>query len=219
MIDLHVVGHSNRHLYERELDHYFRARHIVYVKERGWKELDRPDGRDIDQFDTPAAIYLIAIENARVLGGHRLIPTTGPTLMGDVFPQLVMRGIVSSPDAYELSRIFVVRERRGEQTEPRVESIILAGTMEYGLALGINQFTIVMETWWIPRLRELGWRVRPLGLPVNINGMITIGVAIDVTQLAWEETCRKRSVGRSVLAWKGAQSPMLPLPVMRRAVG
>jgi acyl-homoserine lactone synthase len=219
VIQLHVVGNANRYLYENELDQYFRARHQVYVKERGWKELDRPDGREIDQFDTTTTIYLIALENGRVFGGHRLIPTVGPTMMGDVFPQLAMRGLVCRADAYELSRIFVVSERRGEQREPRVESIILAGTMEFALTQGISQFTIVMETWWIPRLRELGWNVRPLGAPVNINGMITIGVAIDVTERAWTETCNRRSVNSSVLAWRGAQTPVLQIPILRRAAG
>jgi acyl-homoserine lactone synthase len=216
---LHVVSETNRHFYECELDQYFRARHQVYVKERGWKELDRPDGREIDQFDTKNAVYLIAIEADRVLGGHRLVPTLYPTLMSEVFPELAMRGLVRRANAYELSRIFVVPERRGEQREPRVESVILAGTLEFALSQGIAQFTIVMETWWIPRLRELGWDVRPLGAPINIKGMITIGVVIDVTEQAWLETCDRRSVGNSVLAWRGDQMPALPIAILRREAG
>jgi acyl-coenzyme A synthetase/AMP-(fatty) acid ligase len=81
MTEIHVVRRANAHLYSAELDGYFRARHTVYVKERGWKDLDRPGGRDIDQFDTADAIHLLAIDQSRVVGGHRFNPTTGPTLL------------------------------------------------------------------------------------------------------------------------------------------
>lgn len=218
MVELHVVCEANRNLYSSELDEYFRARHSVYVVERGWKELDRGAGREIDQFDTPHTIYLMAIENSRVVGGHRLVPTTEPTMLSTVFPELVLRGNIRRSDVYELSRIFVVRDRRGEQARPQIESVVLAGTMEFGLAERMNQFTIVMETWWIQRLAEIGWQVKPLGLPINIKGMITVGVAVDVSESAWAQTCVRRSVRGSVLVWNGLNPPSIRVPVPRRAV-
>jgi acyl-homoserine lactone synthase len=210
MLAIHVVRSSNSHLYAEQLDQYFRARHDVYVKERGWTELDRPDGREIDQFDTPSAVYLMAIDGERVVGGHRLVPTSEPTLISDVFPFLALRGLPRRPDVCELSRIFVVRERRGAPSGG-VESHILAGTMEYALAEEISQFTIVMETWWIPRLQEIGWNVKPLGIPVDIKGMLTVGVVVDVTEEAWEETRHRRDVPGSVLIWNGVDPSSRPI--------
>lgn len=209
MADLHVITHANRHLYEKALDDYFRIRHQIYVEERRWTELARPDGREIDQFDTPATIYLMAMDGARVVGSHRLVPTSEPNLMSDLFPQLALRGPVRRPDVYELSRVFVTREYRGERAQPRIESIIMAGTMEFALIEGLSQFTIVMETWWLPRFQEMGWNPRPLGVPVDINGMSCIGVTIDVTEEVWQETCLKRGVDRPVLVWKGLDAPVL----------
>ncbi len=210
MLAIHVVRDSNSHLYREQLNQYFRARHDVYVKERGWTELDRPDGREIDQFDTPSAVYLLAIDGGRVIGGHRLVPTSEPTLLSDVFPFLAMRGLLRRPDIYELSRIFVVRERRGE-ISGGVESHILSGTMEYALAEDILQFTIVMETWWIPRLQEIGWNVKPLGIPVDIKGMLTVAVSVDVTEQAWEETRHHRAIPGSVLVWNGIDPSSRPI--------
>lgn len=217
--DLHVITYANRHLYEDALEEYFRLRHQIYVEERRWTQLARPDGREIDQFDTPSTIYLMAIEGPRVVGSHRLVPTSKPNLMSDLFPFLAMRGLVRSPDVYELSRVFVVRDRRGEQIQPRIESIIMAGTMEFGLIESLRQFTIVMETWWLPRFQEMGWNPRPLGVPVDINGMNCIGIAANVTEEAWRETCRKRAVDRPVLVWNGLNAPVLGLPdrALRRA--
>lgn len=218
MAELHVICDKNRHLYRDVLESYWRIRHDIYVGERRWMELEKPDGREIDQFDTPGTVYLMALEGGRVVGSHRLVPTTEPTLMSELFPFLSMKGIIRRPDVYELSRVFVVKERRGENAHPRVESIVMAGTMEYGLIEGLNQFTIVMETWWLPRFQRMGWNPRPLGLPVDINGMNCIGVAVDVTEEAWQATCESRSIDRSVLISQGIELPILsPLnPPARR---
>jgi acyl-homoserine lactone synthase len=218
MTELHVISHANRHLYKDALEEYFRLRHRIYVEERRWMQIARADGREIDQFDTPDTIYLMAMEGSRVVGSHRLVPTNKPNLMSDLFPQLALRGLVRSPHVYELSRVFVVRDRRGDQVQPRVESVIMAGTMEFGLLEGLSQFTIVMETWWLPRFQEIGWNPRPLGVAVDINGMSCIGVTVGVTEEAWRETCRKRAVDRPVLVWNGLDAPMLGLlePALRQ---
>ena len=212
MAEIHVVRHDNAHLYRSELDDYFRARHTVYVKERGWTELDRPDGRDIDQFDTIEAIHLLAIDQSRVVGGHRFNPTTGPTLLNTVFPQLAARALVADPEVYETTRIIVVEEQRGEQARPRVESLFFDATLEYAVNARKRQIRFLMETWWLPRLRGLGWSVRPLGVATDINGMSCIAVSLDVTDEVWAKTCIRRSVPGSVLVWKGIDRPIYRFP-------
>ena len=214
MVEIHVVRHDNAHLYGAELDDYFRARHTVYVKERGWTELDRPDGRDIDQFDTIEAIHLLAIDRSRVVGGHRFNPTTGPTLLNTVFPQLAARALAADPDVYETTRIFVVEERRGEQARPRIgeESLLFAATLEYAVSAGMRQIRFLMETWWLPRFGGLGWSVRPLGVATDINGMSCIAVSLDVTDEVWAKTCIRRSVPGPVLVWRGIDRPIYRFP-------
>lgn len=94
MTEVHVVRHDNSHRYRKELDQYFRGRYDVFVREQGWKDLERPDGRDIDQFDTEDAIHLLAIEGSQVIGGFRFNPSTGPTLLNQVFPELSLMPLV-----------------------------------------------------------------------------------------------------------------------------
>ena len=101
MTEVHVVRHDNSDRYRGELEQYFRGRYDVFVRERGWKELERPDGRDTDQFDTEEAIHLLAIDKHRVIGGMRLNPSMGPTLFTEVFPHLCLIPLVGSPDIYE----------------------------------------------------------------------------------------------------------------------
>jgi acyl-homoserine lactone synthase len=210
MIQIHVVNHDNRRRYEYLFDDYFRLRYEIYVKERGWKALERPDERDIDQFDTDAATYLFALEGNRLVGGLRVVPTMQPTLMSDVFPQLALRGPLRRHDVAELTRIFVIKERRGEQTQPRVEHVILCAAMEYGVAQQLSQYTIVMEAWWIRRLQEQCWRITPLGLPVEIDGAATVGVTADVNSETVEGLRAKRGIEGSILVWRGLERPAVP---------
>ena len=178
--------------------------------------LDRPDKREIDQFDTDETVYLLGLEGRAIIAGMRLVPTTGPTLLSELFPKLSLDGPVRRPDVYELSRIFVVRNRRGEHAGPRAEAVIQAAAMEYGLSVGLSAFTIVLESWWLPRLLDQGWVARPLGLPIDIDQMSTVAVMVDVNEQAWTEICLRRSVPGAMLVWQGL--PAIERPAIRALV-
>ena len=211
-MEVHVVRRDNRHFYADILDDYYRLRHQIYVVERKWMDLDRPDKREMDQFDTEETVYLLGLEGRNIVAGMRLVPTTAPTLLSELFPQLALNGPVRRHDVYELSRIFVIPTKRGEHAGPRAEAVIQAAAMEYGLSTGLSAFTIVLESWWLPRLLDQGWAARPLGLPVNINAMSTVAVIVDVNEKAWTEICARRSVPGSMLVWQG-------LPATERRIG
>ena len=208
-MDVHVIRRDNRHLYSEILEDYFRLRHQIYVVERKWTVLDRPDKREIDQFDTEETVYLLGLEGRNIIAGMRLVPTMAPTLLSELFPRLSFNGPIHRPDVCELSRIFVVPRRRGEHAGPRAEAVIQAAAMEYGLSIGLSAFTIVLESWWLPRLFDQGWVARPLGLPIDIDSMSTVAVMVDINEQAWTEICLRRSVPGPVLIWQG-------LPVMER---
>ena len=210
-MEVHVISRDNRHLYSDILEDYFRLRYKIYVVERKWTALDRPDKREIDQFDTDETVYLLGLEGRSIVAGMRLVPTTMPTLLSDLFPKLALDGPVRRPDVYELSRIFVIPSRRGEHAGPRVEAVIRAATMEYGLSIGLSAFTIVMESWWLPRLLDQGWNARPLGLPIDIDSMSTVAVMVEINEQAWTEICARRSVPGPMLVWQG-------LPVVERPI-
>ena len=92
MLEVHVVTSANRHLYERELDEHHQIRYRIYVEELRWRGLTaRSDKREYDQFDMPETVYLLGLEEGNVVGGLRLVPTTGPTLLNDVFSRFAVR--------------------------------------------------------------------------------------------------------------------------------
>lgn len=80
-------------------------RHKVFVEQLGWNLLSFNDGEQ-DQFDNSDTIYVVSRDKqGSILGCGRLLPTTKPYLLRDVFPQL-LNGMIppNSSDVWELSR-------------------------------------------------------------------------------------------------------------------
>ncbi len=174
---IHVISAANRHLYEDVLDQHFRLRHAIFVEERKWEALRKPGGIERDFYDNDDAIYMLALEDRRVVGGSRLYPTTKPCMMSEIFPHLAaVRGCPANALAWEWSRFFVVRDRR----DGRVNLQLMAAAQEFCLDQGIESLCLVMETWWLPRFHDIGFVVTPLGVPALVEGSWTMAAVIDV---------------------------------------
>ena len=213
MLQVHVVTGANRRLYERELDEHHQIRHRIYVEELRWRGLTpRADKREYDQFDTPETVYLLGLEQGRVVGGLRLVPTTGPQLINDVFSRFASeRGVPRRPDIAEWTRIFVVPERREEHTGSKIGSTVIASMIDYGLEEGLSAISAVMNTFWLPKFLKYKWRVRPLGLPDVHDDEWLIAVLIDVTPEALagiRSACGLEH--RSALVRRGPVRPFVP---------
>jgi acyl-homoserine lactone synthase len=81
--------------------------------------------------------------------------------------------------------------------------LLLTAIMEYGLSVGLSGFTIVLESWWLPRFERCGWKAHPLGLPQMIDGMSVLAVLVDCDDTTWTSLCRQIGLTRPALTWKG----------------
>jgi len=214
MIRVHAIDAGNRHLYDDELEQHHRIRHDIYVGERKWMDLARPDGREVDQFDTGNAVYLLAVEPGKgVVGGSRLVPTLDPHLMSDVFPELAnVRGVPRAPDIYEWTRIFVVPAKRETGRLSRTAGIVYCGILEFCLSRRLSQISVVCEAYWIPRLLALGWKPQLLGEPIVKDGMTIVGITCDMTEEALDKTRHIYEIAGSVMS----VSPAVRQPEDRR---
>ena len=196
---IHAISATNRHLYEDIIEQHFRIRHDIFVGERGWHTLRKPDNREIDDYDNNDTVYLLALDGTRIVGGHRLYPTVIPTMMSQVFPHLAnVRGTPSNPEIWEWSRYFVVKDRRDGDLNLR----LMAAVQEFCLDQGITQVSAIMETWWLPRFQEAGFVVSPLGLPSLVENAWTMASLIDISQSSFDQLAGRIGVS-SVLERRG----------------
>lgn len=213
MLEVHVITSANRHLYERELDEHHQIRHRIYIEELHWNGLKaRSDKREYDQYDMAETVYLLGLEEGRVVAGLRLVPTTGPNLINDVFSRFAsVRGVPNRPDVAEWTRIFVVPERREEHGTSKTRSTLTASMLDYALQEGISGISVLMNTFWLPKCLQYGWRARPLGLPDVHDDEWLIALLIDVTPEALASIRSVRGLDhRSVLVRRGPYRPFIP---------
>ena len=163
-----------------------RYRYKVFVEMLGW-ELDTPPGLERDQFDHAGTLYLAARdEGQHVIGTARLLPTTSPYLLGDVFPQL-MGGAEPPKDplVWELSRFAAV-----DFTAPsggalgQFSSPVAVGLLEKAIELAAEQGAqrlITVSPLGIERLlRREGFRAHRAAPPLVIDGHPIFACWIDV---------------------------------------
>lgn len=106
MIEAFSIATS--HLFQDALAGQSRLRHEVFVRQR--KLLHNTfDGLEFDEFDTPAAVYLVRRdEELAVRGVARLLRTTLPYMLKSYWPDMVDRGqLPSGEDVWEVTRVCV----------------------------------------------------------------------------------------------------------------
>jgi len=206
---IYVVDNQNRVGFHAQLEEMYRIRHDIYVGRRGWQALAKPDGRDIDQFDTDRTIYLLGLgEGGHVISGLRLNPTTGPHLIRDVFPHTISDGpIPISERIYEFTRWFVVKERVSPEDNRRAAGELLVAMLEYGRRVGLTHITLCCDSFFWKTMQEMRWDVRRLGPITRYAEGKCITVIFDVSDRMIENTRRIREVAGDVVTYLPAPLP------------
>ena len=206
MVD--VITSNNRYKYAPLLDQMHRDRKTVFVDRLKW-DIPVVDGQfEIDQFDTDAAVYLLGLgPQGEVTSGVRLMPTTGPHLMRDVFSHTVTLGQVPcDPRVYEITRYFVWGEMRGDERRKAVTEVF-CGLFEYAVARNLTQISVVCDTFFLPRLIEAGWKVHHLGLPTEYAEGVCAAILLEVSPQRLADVRARAGLGTRTLTFSSFPPP------------
>lgn len=142
-----LVTPENRPYFTEALDRSYCLRHEIFNEWMKW-DLPHQNGREIDQYDADC-LYLLGFEEDHTLvGTWRLMPTTKPYLTADVFPHLLEEhGLISRPDAWELSRFAIDREYFGHNKVrlSRLLASMASAVYEFGIMNGVSEFLSVQN--------------------------------------------------------------------------
>jgi acyl-homoserine lactone synthase len=198
---IHIVTPENQHLFRDEMEQAYRLRHRVFVEEMKWTDLAKPDGREIDQFDDQHAVHMLYIDNGKVLGYQRMLPSTRPHLLSDVLPQLCEDVRPVGSHIWEWTRYCVEagHRERGRALSP-VANALLSGIVEWGLESGISTIIIEMNPLWLLRLVQLHFRTIPLGLPQRVGDQDVLAVTATFDRRTLARLQEMRGDHRRVLA-------------------
>jgi N-acyl-L-homoserine lactone synthetase len=166
---VHVINSENRRQYLDEIEQMHLHRHRIFAEVMGWKALESPDKLDIDQFDTPYATYLVAIDGGNVCGSLRLIPSWRPHALKNLFSDYVEDEAPSGPGVWEWTRHAPGDPKFSREINHQVRFLLNIAVHEFAGSRGIETFIGIADCKIVPRMIDLGWKVEPIGLPVNYD--------------------------------------------------
>ena len=162
-----------------------RYRHQVFVERLGW-DLRVENGEERDQFDRPDTVYVIARDDrGRVIGCARLLPTTQPYLLGEVFPGLLNgEPPPCSPEVWELSRFAAVDLNHaptspvGQFSSP-IAVDLLRESIACAAARGAKRLITVSPIGVERLLRRAGFNAHRAGPPMVAKGHPVVACLIE----------------------------------------
>jgi N-acyl-L-homoserine lactone synthetase len=171
---------------DRHVDHLLqmhRIRKAVFRDRLGWDVTVRGE-LEIDEYDAVGPSYLLSMDrHAAVNGCVRLLPTTGPNMLRDIFPSFVTRAAVPYGErVWEASRFAVSGSTvAAEAGISQVTYELLMGVLKFGLSNGITMIVCVVDVRMERILRRAGWQLERLGPAQRIGNTIAMAGELEVS--------------------------------------
>jgi N-acyl-L-homoserine lactone synthetase len=201
-------------LHDDVIEELARYRHKIFIQKLGWT-LPTLDGLECDNFDHADTVYVVAVHsNGQVIGCGRLLPTTQPYLLGELFPGLLDgTPIPCSPDIWELSR-FAISIPDAEVISPRdawantcsLMARIVSVAESYGAKRLIACSVLGNER----LLRRMGVSVHRAAAPQIIAGKPTIPLWLHINEQT-RAALHIRPAARVDLTFDRSEHLVLPL--------
>jgi acyl homoserine lactone synthase len=147
---IYVIDSLNAKDHPELLDAMFRLRKRVFSDRLGW-DVQVTEGREIDLFDGLDPAHVVSVDDeGNVVGCMRLLQTTGPHMLADVFSSILDgEPPLRSSTVWEATRFCVDTQRlsggRGRNTISYVTSEVMIGAFEFAMAAGVQDAVAVID--------------------------------------------------------------------------
>ena len=182
-----IVARSNDPgMSRRTMLDMYRFRHKVFHDRLGW-EVNSRNGMEIDVFDKLEPFYIVAKDgHRRVEGCWRLLPTTGPYMLKDTFPQL-LRG-EAAPEVgniWELSRFAVDSSEPGDLAQGNMRMLtfeMIRSVVDFAESRGIRHFVTVTSVAMERMMKQAGICFRRFGdgKAERVGKVLTVACWVDI---------------------------------------
>ncbi|KAB1073713.1 acyl-homoserine-lactone synthase [Methylobacterium planeticum] len=165
------------------MDKVYRFRHDFFVDHLKWEACRKPDGREIDEFDTPHCYHVVGLDGGTVVSYSRLLPTTRPHLQTHLYPEILQGApSPSGPHIYEWTRCAVApAKRESSRGVDAVSGPSFTAVAEAAALLGLEGLLVQTHPILVSRLMSFGWEVDPLALPCSYDGSSILPIYARLT--------------------------------------
>lgn len=171
----------------KDLWEMHRLRAKVFKDRMGW-EVPVISGMEIDGYDALEPYYLMAREHERGLRGcMRVLPTTGPYMLKDTFPELLYgHSAPESPKIWELSRFAAESEEQQGFGFSYLTMEVTRELVRFGDKMGIERYVTVTTPSIERMMRRAGFAVTRYGPPIRIGVEIAVALDFDIGEQTHE---------------------------------
>jgi len=165
--------------------HVLRAR--VFRDRLDW-EVDVVRGREVDDYDALDPIYLLVVSDStnQVVGCARLLPGSGPTMLGRTFPVLLDGGpLPRGHHLTESSRFCIDTDVAGANTARGLHQatmMLFSGILDWAIAHGHSHVMTVTDLRFERIVKRAGLPFSRLGSPHPIGNTMAIAGIIPATK-------------------------------------
>ncbi|MGY3534557.1 acyl-homoserine-lactone synthase [Bradyrhizobium sp. USDA 4452] len=197
-IDSHQFG-ENVDLLTR----MYQLRRRIFHDRLEW-DVSVSDGMELDIFDTLSPSYLAVLSDRKeVLGCVRLLPTTGPTMLGEVFASL-LAGTPMPRDRriLESSRFCVDTQKLADSSSgglSRATFMLFAAMIEYLRRTESCSIVTVTDVRMERILRRAGWPLQRIAPPQPFGRTMALAGYLHGNDSAFSTLCRQAHISSPVL--------------------
>lgn len=180
-----LVAHRDEETDNKDIfEQMYRLRARQFGHRRGWRVIVQ-DGKEKDPFDDLNPLYICVItEQRQLLASLRLLPTTGPHMLSDVFPEVMGEAeIVRHPLILESSRFCVDTDAARNFAPDGINLVtreLLAGLFSTAASAGMTNIVSVYDLFLERILRRAGCDFDRLGPIHKYGGLKTVGGLFEV---------------------------------------
>ncbi len=190
---IHIVENRLAPGSRQLLETMFTDRKRLFVDLFGW-DVPVVDGLyEIDQFDTAGTVYVICADaNGEHEASIRLMPSTRPHMLRELFPHLCPLGVPVGPTIWESTRLCLP-QRHGAVRRRELRNRLISAMVDFALERGITCLTGVLPEAFRKEVLAMGWAAEPLGPAMRVDGGMVGAFAAQVGQdtpdrLRWSGT-------------------------------
>jgi acyl homoserine lactone synthase len=195
------VTYENLHLTGKAFDSQFMLRHKCFIDRQSYN-VKTFNGKEYDQYDTPATVYLVYCDvNGNALGVSRLIPTSHACMLNDLWPDMVQNSSeYKSPDIWEGTR-FCVDKRVDPNFRKRIVHELVLAYLEFGIAAGITKIIGIMPGVVMRSVfKNAGINYEPLGIKL-IDGIKIQAAAMSISEQQLEVARKITGIKSQILSF------------------
>lgn len=163
-----------------------RLRHKVFKERLAW-DVSSQDGLERDEYDSFNPVYLVVRGGTNELEGcWRLLPTTGPYMLKDLFSELLDGSPAPcDPGIWEISRFAVMPQSPDFNSRGGLNALtgqMLIALMEFCLANGIRRVVAASDVRFERILIRAGLKTGRFGPARRIGACLAVAGWTDATE-------------------------------------